>query len=154
MLDVKQFREYVVRPTLKYLDPEIPYSVAAENLLIGTAVHESQLTYLHQLGGGPACGLFQIEPATELDNWDNYLQYRDDLQDKVNDLRGLLDLDLTANLPYQVAMARVKYWRSPVSLPQAGDIVGLANIWKQVYNTPLGAGTVEQFIDHYPGVSA
>ncbi len=150
MLDVAQFRKYAVRPVLKFLDPDIPYSMAAENLLIGTAVHESRLTYLHQIGGGPARGLFQMEPATEQDIWNNYLQYRNDLSSLIEAMRNFRSLDLTTNLAYQVAMARVHYWRSPCPLPAEDDIQGMASIWKQVYNTPLGAGTVEQFIAHYP----
>jgi len=150
MLDQKQFREYVVRPTLEYLDSEMPYSLAAENLLMGTACHESRLTYLHQVGGGPARGLFQMEPATESDIWENFLSYRKPLETKIKHLCGLRNLDLLANLPYQVAMARIKYWRSPESLPDPDDVQGMAKLWKQVYNTPLGRGTEQQFIDHYP----
>lgn len=149
MLNIEQLRQYVVRPTLQHLEPEIPYSEAAENLLLATAMHESRLTYLHQIGG-PAKGLWQIEPATEKDNWDNFLRYKADLRDKVIALSGVRSLDLIGNLPYQVAMARIKYYRSPNPLPAADDIEGQAKEWKMTYNTIHGAGTVKQFIDHYP----
>lgn len=151
MLSERHFRLYVVRPTLEYLEPEIPYSKAAENLLMGTATHESRLTSLVQIGGGPAKGLFQIEPNTEQDNWDNYLRYKPDLKEKVEKLCGIRSLDLTGNLPYQVAMARIKYYRSSHPLPAADDIEGQAKIWKIVYNTVHGKGTEEKFIKHYPG---
>lgn len=150
MLDINQFREYIVRPTLKFLHPEIPYSVSAENLLMGTAAHESKLTYVRQIGAGPARGLFQIEPATELDNWKSFLAFRSDLRLKIERLSGVKSLDLTGNLPYQVAHARIKYWRDPAPLPDEGDIAAMAETWKRVYNTAGGAGTVNQFIDSYP----
>ena len=154
-MDPEHFRMYVVRPTLEYLEPEIPYSKSAENLLVGTAAHESRLKYLHQIQG-PAKGVFQIEPATADDIWDNYLAFRPDLASKV---RGLASQkfpvgkneQLITNLAYATAMARLKYWRSPSSLPHdPDDVFGLAQLWKAVYNTELGAGTVDQFIAHYP----
>ena len=152
MLSERHFRLYVVRPTLEYLAPEIPYSLAAENLLVATATHESRLTHLIQIGGGTAKGLFQIEPSTEQDNWSSYLRYKSELREKVEALCGVRSLDLTGNLPYQVAMARIKYYRSSHPLPAEDDIKGQARIWKLVYNTIHGKGTEEQFIQHYPGI--
>jgi len=152
MLSERHFRLYVVRPTLEYLAPEIPYSEAAENLLVATATHESRLKYLVQNGGGPARGLFQIEPATDQDNWNNYLRYKPELKQKVERLCGVRSLDLTGNLPYQVAMARIKYYRSSSPLPAADDIKGQAREWKLVYNTIHGKGTEEEFIKHYPEI--
>ena len=57
--------------------------------------------------------------------------------------------NLTNDLSYSVAMARLKYWRDPEPLPQAGDIEGLAHYWKDHYNSHLGKGTVEEFIENY-----
>lgn len=150
MLNVDHFRHYVVRPTLEYLAPDIPYSVAAENLLVATAVHESKLTYLVQHGDGPARGLFQIEPTTERDNWDNFLRYKKSLRDKVESLSAVRFLDLAGNLPYQVAHARIKYLRDKEPLPGANDIIKQAAYWKRVYNTHLGKGSEVQFIKNYP----
>lgn len=156
MLQPDHVRHLVVRPVLEYLAPEIPYSEAAENLLMGTAVHESRLTYLKQLNG-PALGLFQIEPDTHDDIWENFLAYKPDLSSKIRALasqKGHEDAfrrDLTTNLAYQAAMARVLYYRRPEALPK-NEPESLAEFWKQHYNTPLGAGTVEQFIRHYKEV--
>ena len=47
MLNVEQFRLYVVRPVLNYLELG---GAAAEQLLVGTALTESKLTYLKQIG--------------------------------------------------------------------------------------------------------
>lgn len=150
MLDVEQYRRNVVRPTLEYLAPEIPYSLAAEALIVATAACESELVFLRQRGSGPALGLLQMEPATERDNWENFLAYNTVLRKKLISMCGVRHLDLVGNLPYQVAMARIKYYRDPRRLPSAFDKRGQAETWKRVYNTPQGAGTVERFLDHYP----
>lgn len=149
MIDIGQFRSLVVRPTLERLDA---HSAAAENLVLGTALQESALRYLHQLGSGPALGLFQMEPATHDDLWDSYLAHRADLRERVAALLapGAARLDqLVWNLGYATAMCRVHYRRVPAALPDAGDVAGLAAYWKQYYNTPAGRGRPEEFIDKY-----
>ena len=50
----------VIRPALKKLRL---WSPSAEELVFGTAIVESGLTYLKQHGDGPALGLWQVEPA-------------------------------------------------------------------------------------------
>ena len=79
MIDVKQFRANIIEPALTVLELD---SVAAQELLLGTAVQESRITYLRQLGNGPALGLFQMEPATHNDIWDNFLEYKPELAKK------------------------------------------------------------------------
>lgn len=139
MLNVSQFRKYVVAPTLRVLKL---HSLAAENLLIGTALVESNLTYLHQLGTGPALGLFQMEPNTHHDIWENFLKFKGELSHRVALLMvgGLSDEEqLTGNTYYAAAMCRVHYLRDPQPLPDARDYVGLAKLHKRCYNTALGA---------------
>ena len=152
-IDIDQFRTMVVRPVLHYLSM---HSNAAENLLIGTALQESRLHYLHQLGGGPAIGVFQMEPATHDDIFENYLEYKAVLRGKVYGLQIPQSRPLNGNaahmagnLYYAAAMARVHYYRVPRALPGPDDVHGLAAYWKRWYNTPLGAGTVEEAIPHF-----
>ena len=152
MVDLQQFRDIIVIPTLQVLDL---HSDAAVELLLGTAIQESRIMYLKQLGGGPALGFFQMEPATHADIWDNYLKYNRDLQVKVS-LTASRDPDtrppailLASNLWYAAAMCRVHYWRRPEALPQAGDVEGMAAYWKEHYNTYLGAGTEEEYIENW-----
>lgn len=149
MIDVKQFRSEIVKPTLIYLGM---WSPAAENLIVGTAIQESHLTYLRQLGGGPALGIMQMESATHNDIWEHYISFRDALEAKIIGLIAPYSPpvgQLAGNMPYAVAMARVHYWRDPEPLPHADDVMGLAEIWKRVYNTELGAGTVSEFAHNY-----
>jgi len=151
MIDVSQFRQYIVRPVLEYLDL---YSEAAENLLIGTALTESQLKYLQQLNGGPAMGLYQCEPATHDDIWDNFLVFRETLASKVRNLASQRFLthphnELQGNLFYATAVCRTHYFRVKEALPDADDLIGLAGYWKKYYNTEHGKGTVDQFYMSY-----
>ena len=80
MLDTTQFTNHVIQPVL--LDLGL-YSKAAEELLLGTAIQESRLKYLVQIGGGPALGVYQMEIATEFDIIKNYSQHKPRLHKKM-----------------------------------------------------------------------
>ena len=131
------------------------YSPAAVNLLLLTAAQESHMgTYIKQLGNGPALGIFQMEPATNEDIWDNYLRYKPEIGFDIVRTAGLAPQDSYApalkwNLKYAILMARMQYRRRPEPLPDVDDIRGLAEYWKQWYNTPKGAGTVEEAMLNY-----
>lgn len=146
-----QFRSLIER-VLRKIDM---HSESAVNLLLGTAAQESQFgTYLRQLNGGPAVGVFQMEPGTLLDIWQNYLAGRMDLFNMVLDFIGSGALpddadELESNLAYAIVMARLHYRRVPERLPDADDIEGLARYWKKYYNTPKGAGTEAEFVRNY-----
>lgn len=149
MIDVGQFRERVIRPTLVGLEL---WSEAAEALLIGTAVQESRLTYLVQIGGGPALGVYQLEPETEADIWVNFLRYRRGLARRIE--ASIAEIPpapylLVTDLRYATAMARIHYLRQREPLPAADDVEGLAHYWKDHYNTAAGKGTVAQFTLNY-----
>lgn len=148
-LDPSQVRELIVRPTLVQLGL---YSDTACSLVLGTALHESHLVYLKQLGTGPALGLWQMEPATHDDCWTNFLKYRTDLANIVLEIVGIhqkIDASLLiSNLAYACAMARIRYYRVRAPLPE-NEPNGLAAFWKQYYNTPLGAGTVQEAYPHF-----
>ena len=152
MLDPKHFREYVVRPTLAYLG--VTYaSPAAENLVVGTALMESDLTWLQQHGAGPARGLFQIEPRTHEDIYANYFPGNFFLHQRVDALLAPWPTrteQLRTNLAYATAICRVIYYRSPIQLPpDPDDIAGLASVYKRVYNTVQGAADPADFIRKY-----
>jgi len=146
-INVKQFRQYVIQDTLK---PIGLWSPEAEELLIGTAAHESQLGNFIAQVNGPALGVFQMEPATHDDIQANFLKYRRDLFDKAYpEGYERRSSDMITDLQYACVMARLRYYRVKEALPAADDLEGQARYWKQYYNTPLGAGTVEQYINDY-----
>jgi len=155
LIDPAQFRELIVRPVLQALKK---WSVAAENLLLGTALQESGLRYLKQIGGGPALGVYQMEPATHDDIWKNYIrQGRDELGNTIflatqahwNQNENVQSDMLIWNLAYATAMARVHYLRVPEPLPEAHNVMGMAEYWKAHFNTPRGAGTPEEYVANY-----
>lgn len=146
MIDPEQLRDFVVTPTLKEIGL---YSKAAMRLVIGTGLVESQLTYLHQING-IALGIYQCEPATHKDIWDNFLMYKIHIAKRLNEFNmDYRDVrQLVYNLKYATAICRIHYLRDPNPLPDENDIEGMAKTWKSVYNTHLGKGTVEKFMKH------
>lgn len=153
MMECSHLRELVIRPTLQYLNL---WSESAENLLLGTVAQESHFGhFLRQLNNGPALGIYQMEPATHTDICNNYLAYRRDMYFKTRQLRtsglypGADAREMIGNLYYATAMARIHYLRVSQKLPDAGDIRGLAQYWKDHYNTNLGKGTTDEFIVNY-----
>ncbi len=142
MIDPRQLRERVIRPALDAIGLG---GEAAEILLLGTAIQESGLVFLAQLGG-PALGLWQMEPATHEDCWANFITGRDALHARINNLltnQPVLD-QLVTNLAYACAMARIKYYRDPAPIPAADDAAGMAAFYKRVYNSALGAADLAE----------
>ena len=136
----------VIRPALKKLRL---WSPSAEELVLGTAIVESGLTYLKQHGDGPALSFWQVEPATHDDLYTNFLNFRPELGSKLMQLRApnlSMDENLATNLMYGAAVCRLCYYRKPDALPEAGDIEGQASFWKQHYNTIFGKGTVSKYV--------
>lgn len=129
-------------------------SPGAVELLLLTMAAESEFgTYLYQVGGGPALGVYQMERKTEADIWNNWLRYRDVERRKVMGYSGVYgpgDIrHLSFNLEYQTAMARIKYLREPEPIPDADDVLSLAKYWKRYWNTYRGKGTVAGAVEKY-----
>lgn len=148
-INPQQFREHVIRATLQ---PMGLWSPEAEELLIGTAAHESQLgTFVAQVGG-PALGVFQMEPFTWRDIYQTFLAYNNKLMGRIHGIvpmTGRKAEDMITDLRYACVMARLRYYRVSDPLPAADDLQGQARYWKQHYNTPKGRGTVEQYVKDY-----
>lgn len=150
-IDATNLIDLVITPTLNRLGMASPNSV---QLVASTIAHESSMgTYLAQ-NSGPALGIAQMEPVTHDDIWTNYLRYNPVIVDRIIDATWIVRNShepppseyLLFNLKYAVAMCRIAYYRHPEPLPNYGDMEGMANYWKKYYNTPQGAGTIEQFI--------
>lgn len=154
MINPKQLQDYIVRPVCQLLIP-LQHDQSgsrvepAVELLMGTAAQESGCgEFLHQLGAGPALGIFQMEPATHDDLWKNYINYHPEFQRVIIGLgsNGMDRLQqMVGNLYYATAMCRMHYMRVPEALPAAGDLDAQAAYYKKWYNTPLGAATTDEY---------
>lgn len=149
MIDSWQFRHMIVAPTLMEIEM---YSPAAESLLVGTALMESGIEELMQRGGGPARGLYQMEPATFGDITVRYFSKRPDLRIRCERLLAPAPSrwgQVVTNLSWATAIARLKYWMAPEKLPPVADIDALGDYWKRHYNTAEGAGDPAEFARRY-----
>ena len=139
--DIKEIAEKV----LYKLDA---YSDDALTLVMRTGMAESGFKALKQMNDGPALGFFQVELETAQDTLDNYVKYRKHYQVALKELGLTEDLKfcLMSNIALQVAFCRLKYKRDKNAIPSWNDLEKQAKYWKKVYNSELGAGTVEHFI--------
>lgn len=153
MLDIGQVRELVIRPALETIHL---WSEAAEELNLGTALHESQgFRYLRQIPNGPALGFWGMEPFTHDSIWADFLAYRPELAERVRCLVGVpIAQAMAGNLWYGAAMCRIKYYWDSQPLPPAGALSAQAAYYKRVYNTAAGKGSAAKYIadwNHYMG---
>lgn len=122
-------------------------------LLMLTAAQETHLGALgrRQMGGGPALGIFQMEPATYWDCWERFVKGRQKLQ-KMIAYDWNVDpwpTKMAESDDFAILMARVKYRLVPMALPREDDLYQLAAYYKRWWNTPLGAATVEVAQQNY-----
>lgn len=122
------------------------------DLLLETCAVESLRGLLVKQKRGPARGIFQMEPLTEKDTLTWLKSYFPDLYKEVMifyDKSKSAEWNRTYNVPYTAAMSTVYYWRCcGDELAEAiGSRESRAVIWKTYYNTHLGKGTVEKYIE-------
>lgn len=156
-MNPEQLRE-LVRETLEYLHPVIPYSKQAEDLLLMTIAHESLNGEYIRQDNGPALGICQMEPATHDDIWENFLSYKEDITERLIIIQSSTSFfpsakELVWNLKYAIAMCRVHYYRVPEALPSAKgeveNLILLSKYAKKYYNTELGKATTEKYYRDY-----
>lgn len=145
-----QLKQFVIEPILKQLNL---YSEEAADMLCETAAAESLCgNFIRQIAG-PACGVYQMEPATAEDIYKNYLAYKPDLFMAVRNLfvpRLSMAENLTMNLAFATAMCRIHYLRVKQPIPKT--VEGRAGFWKKYYNTPKGKGTIEDYLTKVKGL--
>jgi len=124
-----QLRE-MVTDVLLYLDPEIPYTPAAEELVLLTIATESHGGKYVRQTKGPARGIVQIEPATESGLWEWIEKTQPkELKQKMTLLHGNIQIfnrdgkvrtidPNKYNLAYQIAICRMYYRRVAEPLPE------------------------------------
>lgn len=148
----EQFSNGVITPVLQNMGM---YSDPAHDLLLGTAIHESDsLKRVTQYGyewlvpdQRLALGYFQMEPRTMWDLYDSYLNFRNDKRVMVESFKasGLSRMEnLISNPAYATATARMHYYRDKREIPD--NLEEQAKYWKRVWNTEYGKGTVEKYL--------
>tara|TARA_R110000868_G_scaffold162439_1_gene393656 strand:- start:11620 stop:12123 length:504 start_codon:yes stop_codon:yes gene_type:complete len=157
-MQAQQLLDYIIKPALEYMGGNYN-SKNAQMLLLATAAIESKCGYYIKQINGPALGIWQMEPATLHDIYDNcdavstndHLAYKK--LDNI-DLFGVTDNEtLEAGLlispMYACAMARLKYSMDKEPLPEHDDIRAIYREYKRIYNTYLGKSTYEKFEKAY-----
>jgi hypothetical protein len=151
-MNAQQLLDYIIKPTLEYMGGNYN-SKNAQMLLLATAAIESKCGYYIKQIEGPALGIWQMEPLTHDDIWENC----DALVDggttqniacvfySLAPMGKCGDEALTSSPMYACAMARLKYSMDTAPLPFYGDIYAIYDYYKRIYNTPLGASTFEKF---------
>ena len=154
-INAQQLKDLVVIPVLKLMELD---SGSAIDLVMGTAAQESHMgKYIRQVGfddsKNGAFGIYQIELLTHDDVFYRFLKER---KSRIYSLCERLKIEaltdsqnLTANLFYSTAICRAKYLMISAPLPEENDLIGLAKYWKKYYNTDLGRGTMDEFIDNF-----
>ena len=150
MLNPNQFRDLIVKSSLNDL---LLYSKDAEELLVFTCAVESLGgTYLHQVGG-PALGIYQMEPETYNDIWNNFI-----IPDNKLILRLINNFDvgrmpsedrLIYDLRFATAITRIFYLRIQEALPDSDDVNALWDYYKKYYNTIKGKAQKDESIKKY-----
>lgn len=150
MLNVQQLKELIIKPALIDL---IMFNEDAMELLVFTCAVESLGgTYLKQIKG-PALGIYQMEPETYNDIWQNYINNKKDLSLLMAtnfDCSRIPDEDrLIYDLRFATVMCRIHYARVSGSLPSSDNPQDIYNYYKKYYNTPQGAATQAESIQKY-----
>ena len=148
MINTGQLRDLITR-TLK----ETPsgHSEDAVELLMMIAAHESRLgTYLRQVDG-PALGIFQIEPTTHDDTWEN--------GDSICANAQILGIEcavekLEYDLRYQIFMARQKLFMISEALPSSEgasseNVSLMSDYCKEHWNTVDGGADAFDYFNAY-----
>ena len=149
-----ELRNFVIRPTLQHLGFQ---SLAAENLLLGTAAHESGLGFhlLQNSGAHKGLGIYQIDETLHQSIWDNYLALEPNLASTVRGIASQHDFlkhphaELATNLTYSTAIAWLIYCRANINLPDHYDLKSLAHCWADHYPTLKKNPSADQFIDNF-----
>ena len=159
MIASKHLRECIIRPALDDLKL---YSLAREELLVITAAQESLGGhYLMQNDAkgypkGPALGIYQEEPNTYLDCFNNFLRFQPVHYERLtNSPFSLTTLyipparRLVYDMDYATKAAVLQYYRFKEPLPDYADLRGLIAYYKKYWNTEKGAATLAETRRNY-----
>jgi len=108
----------------------LPLDNNSLDLLMETCAVESDL-------GQTSTNIMQMEEATRVDMIINYIAYNPQYNDLIN-----TDINYPVDC---IRLARLHYIRTGVEVPSTR--LERAHLWKNRYNTHLGKGTVEDYMN-------
>ena len=130
--------------------PHIRSTPEVVSLLVETAIAESDGGRIIDTNSGDY-GMMQIRinTANDLHAW--LESEHPDINEAVCALRNKESIrdNLKHNLPYAIAVAATEYWRKAGSEfdKHIGNVAARGVMWKSVYNTRIGRGTVNDYIN-------
>ena len=134
----------------------VPNDDRVSNLVYRTFVHESLLGSINFTNSnGQGIGQLTLKHAKDvLKRISRRSPENFAIIAEISEIKNLLTLsdkellrELHTNLKLQVALCITTYWfKDPMFWQKAGSLESDAKLWKQLYNTELGKGTVEAFI--------
>ena len=152
-MNAQQLYDCIIKTTHEYIGGNYE-SKSANFLSLCTAAIESNCgEYIKQING-PALGIWQMEPDTHSDIWQNCDALRNMVfEQKIYDICGKCGDDALIQSPmYACAMARLKYSMDPNPLPKLSgdkdlDCINFFEYYKRVYNTEFGASTYQKWVN-------
>lgn len=150
-LNPEQLLSLVVRPKLDRIGMG---GIEAEQLIMGTGAVESHFVWLKQVGGGPALGLWQMEPFTFRDILSRCSGELLTVVFEIAGTRSPTPDMLVGNLGFAAVMARLKYRDARPALPAAWDIAAMEVYHKRYYNSAIGATRPGEFARAWSDVIA
>lgn len=153
----KQVREYIIAPSLRVANL---WSEAAEILVYGTGMVESNYEYICQIGnpsdGGLGC--WQMEPSDfkDLCKWLDLFPQKN-IKNNILSCCYYMSMPidpgvLMSNLKLAALLCRAHYYRCPEELPSASDAKGMADFHKAYYNTSCGAADAAKNTEIFQGI--
>ncbi|WP_263078568.1 hypothetical protein [Endozoicomonas sp. Mp262] len=149
-----ELRHYIIRPSLKHIGM---WSLAGENLLLGTAACESGLGTHIKFQNHQSLGLYQISPKMHKNIWDNFLAPQPELSSKVRGLASQREFlahphyELVTNLSYSSVIAWLIYYRTGCNVKKItpGDILGLGKLWHKYFHNHHRPSSPQYFVSCY-----
>lgn len=149
MISRSEVIKYWIKPALARVKPTSLFgamdltSQGVLDLIAITGQVESRYEHLVQMGGGPALGFWQMEPATFRDH-QAYLKAK-----KCALLSGA-DPEILVRPIDAIPVVRLHFFRRPGAIPQpsmgAGYPEALAALHKSAYNTAMGKADLSRNI--------
>lgn len=121
---------------------QLPDSEAVVRLLLMIAAHESGGFLFCRQKGGPALGIFQMEPAT----YAAVLEYLTRTGKFPAISRSLPPERMVTDVEFAAAIARVYLYMHKEPLPEADDFEGMARYAKKYWNTDAGKASAEKYL--------